>query len=299
MLYIYKNLSNWGKILFFFIIFIVLIHIFKTNREGFQQSDDFIFKSNDTLYDDFYANIYDDLVFNNIKDDYEIGQIINNTKPTTESIILDIGCGTGHHVAEFKAYNFNVVGVDNSAAMIKKAKEYYPQYNFIHGDIINANLFRPNSYTHITCLYFTIYYFSNKTVFFQNCFRWLMPGGFLILHLVNRDMFDPILPPAQGLLLVSPQKYAKKRITNSKIVFEGFNYNANFDLNKSNNKAVFTEKFNYNNNKSRKNEHTFYMESQKQILTDAQACGFLLQGQSDLVHCGYEYQYLYYLTKPE
>jgi SAM-dependent methyltransferase len=299
MLYIYKNLSNWGKILFFLVIFIVLIHIFKTNKEGFQQSDDFIFKSNDTLYDDFYANIYDDLVFNNIKDNYEIGQIINNTKPTTESIILDIGCGTGHHVAEFKAYNFNVVGVDNSAAMIKKAKEYYPQYNFIHGDIINANLFRPNSYTHITCLYFTIYYFSNKTVFFQNCFRWLMPGGFLILHLVNRDMFDPILPPAQGLLLVSPQKYAKKRITNSKIVFEGFNYNANFDLNKSNNKAVFTEKFNYNNNKSRKNEHTFYMESQKQILTDAQACGFLLQGQSDLVHCGYEYQYLYYLTKPE
>jgi ubiquinone/menaquinone biosynthesis C-methylase UbiE len=183
--------------------------------------------------------------------------------------------------------------------MIKKAKEYYPQYNFIHGDIINANLFRPNSYTHITCLYFTIYYFKNKTIFFQNCFRWLMPGGFLIIHLVNRDMFDPILPPAQGLLLVSPQKYAKKRITNSKIVFEGFNYNANFDLNKSNNKAIFTEKFNYNNNKSRKNEHTFYMESQKQILTNAQSCGFLLQGQSDLIHCGYEYQYLYYLTKPE
>ena len=42
-----------------------------------------------------------------------------------------------------------------------------------------------------------------------------MPGGYLILHLVNRDKFDPILNAADPLHLVSAQKHAKeKRITN-------------------------------------------------------------------------------------
>ena len=290
-------------ILFYVMIFIIILFIFKNfdslHKEGFIQNDSFLFKSNDSIYDDFYANIYDQLVFSNVKDNYEIGEIVNKTKPTSESIILDIGCGTGHHVAELKAYNLNVMGIDNSDAMIKKAKDNYPQYNFVKGDAINANLFHYNSFTHITCLYFTIYYFKNKTQFFTNCFNWLMPGGWLIIHLVNRDMFDPILPPAQPLLLVSPQRYAKKRITNSKIVFDGFDYHANFNLNKNNNIATFTEKFNNINNKVRKNEHTFYMESQKQILSYAQNCGFIIQAKSDLIHCGYEYQYLYFLSKPE
>ena len=42
---------------------------------------------------------------------------------------------------------------------------------------------------------------------------WLMPGGYLIVHLVDRESFDPILPPGNPLYVVSPQKYAKERIT--------------------------------------------------------------------------------------
>ena len=46
------------------------------------------------IYDEFYANVYDDLIFNQIKNDYEVGEIINKTTPDTESLILDIGSGT-------------------------------------------------------------------------------------------------------------------------------------------------------------------------------------------------------------
>ena len=37
-----------------------------------------------------------------------------------------------------------------------------------------------------------------------------MPGGYFVLHLVNRDKFDPILNTADPLHIVSAQKYAKK-----------------------------------------------------------------------------------------
>ena len=299
---IYTKSSNWGKVLILFMFFILLTVIFKginSKKEGFDQSDQFLFKENADIYDDFYADIYDYLVYNDIKNEYEVGEIVNKTTPSSESIILDIGCGTGHHVDKLSSKNLQVVGIDISPSMISKAKENYPQYDFKLGDVLVNDTFQPSSFTHILCLYFTIYYLKDKQKFFNNCYDWLMPGGYLIVHLVNRDQFDPILPPGNPLALVSPQKYAKKRITTTKIKFTDFSYGSDFQLDKDKNVAKFVEKFkNDKSGKTRKNEHTLYMESQKDILNMAQETGFILEGQIDLIKAQYEYQYLYVLIKP-
>jgi len=305
----YKKLSVSGKILLFVCIFLILVVFFNTvekaknkkiqGREGYTQNDTFLFKTDSQVYDEFYADIYDKLVFNNIKDDFEVGQIINQTNPTSESVILDIGCGTGHHVAKIAQSGFaNVVGLDVSPGMIQKAKELYPDYNFMIGDARNTMEFQPDTFTHIMCLYFTLYYIQDKQLFFNNCFEWLQPGGHLVVHLVNRDTFDPILPAANGLFIVSPQRYAKERITHSKVTFDDFVYTANFDLDPVANIALFNEKFKFNNGKTRKNQHKFYMEPQTDIIKYAQDAGFIVQGKTDLVNCSYSGQYLYILEKP-
>jgi len=301
---LYNKSSNWGKILFFVLLLLLVVAIFKPlqiqKKEGFEQQDSFLLKTNDELYDNFYAEIYDELVFNNIKDDYEVGEIINKTSVTSQSIILDIGSGTGHHVAKLNEQGFaNVSGVDKSKNMVNKAKSNFPSYKFLLGDVTNSNLFKPSSFTHILCLYFTIYYMQDKNVFFQNCMNWLMPGGYLVLHLVERDNFDPILPPGNPFLLVSPQRYAKERITSTKLIFNDMEYVSNFSLDKNSNKATFEEKFkNADTGKVRKNEHTLYMEPDSDILTMAQNVGFIVQGKIDLISIAYEYQYLYILIKP-
>lgn len=298
---IYKKSSNWGKILIFIMLLIIVMMIFKTSKsvEGFEQNEQFLFKSGTDMYDRFYADIYDYLVFNNLKDEYEVGEIINKTTPTSESRILDIGCGTGHHVGALTTSGFNSVGLDVSPAMITRAKENYPNCNFVQGNALNSDQFTSNSFTHILCLYFTIYYFKDKRQFFENCMKWLMPGGYLIVHLVDREKFDPILPPGNPLMLVSPQRYAEKRITNTKVRFNDFAYNADFELDSSNNQAKFIEKFKNNHDgKVRKHEHIFYMEDINAIVDEAQNTGFLLHGQIDLLHCQYEYQYLYIFIKP-
>ena len=270
------------------------------NIEGFeQQIGDFILKENDQLYDDFYADTYDHLVYSQAKDVYEIGQIVTNTKPTKDSILLDVGSGTGHHVNLLSTQGFNVTGVDISPAMIKKSKENYPTNNFILGDVIKPDQFKPGSYTHILCLYFSIYYFKDKLQFFKNCMSWLKPGGYLVVHVVNREHFDPILPPGNPLLLVSPQRYAKERITKTKVMFNNMEYVANFNLDVNKNIAHFDEKFTEKNTgKVRKNKHVLYMEPDKDILTKAQSAGFIYQGQIDLIRSGYEYQFLYIFVKP-
>jgi len=298
----YNKCSLWCKILMFISLLLLLVLVFKgfdRKKEGFEQMDTFLIKSGSDIYDDFYADIYDYLVFNNLKDDYEVGYIMNSVSPSSQSKILDIGCGTGHHVSSLGSKGLDVLGIDISPSMIKKAKTNFPDYKFTVGDALNNHLFESNSFTHILCMYFTIYYFKDKAQFFNNCFKWLMPGGYLIVHLVERDRFDPILPPGNPLLYISPQRYAKERITSTKVKFTDFSYSADFKLDEANDKALFVEKFkNDTNGKVRKNEHTLYMPDVQQIVDEALACGFIVESKADLLQCQYEYQYLYVFVKP-
>ena len=298
----YNKSSLWCKVLVFITLFLLIILVFKgfdKKREGFEQKDQFLIKSGPEIYDDFYADIYDYLVFNNLKNDYEVGEIINIASPSSNSKILDIGCGTGHHVSSLGSKGLDILGIDISPSMIKTAKKNYPDYNFKVADALNENEFERDSFTHILCMYFTIYYFNDKTQFFNNCFNWLMPGGYLIVHLVDRAHFDPILPPGNPLMYVSPQRYAKERITSTKVKFTDFSYSADFKLDESNDQAKFIEKFkNDSDGKVRKNELTLYMPDIQQITDMAQASGFTIEAKIDLLQCQYEYQYLYVFVKP-
>ena len=297
------KISNWAKIGIFFIIVLTLLSIWKLNvKEGFEDQGptDFEVKDGKGIYDDFYSSIYDELVFNGKKDDYEIKKIIEMTKPSETSSILDIGSGTGHHVAILNQKGYKTIGMDLSKSMINEAKSNYPDYQFIHGNAMSATQFQPEVFTHILCLYFTLYYLKDKTRFFENCFSWLMPGGSLVVHIVDRDNFDPIIPPANPLLILTPQRYAKKRITKSRVTFDDFKYDANFVLENNTNNAKFVETF--KNKKTgkifRKQEHHMYMESEEAILSIAKSVGFIVDAKVDLIKSGYEYNYLYVFKRP-
>jgi len=298
--------SMWCLILVFVSVLLLVVVGFNyllrhapAGAEGFEQKEQVTIKEGPALYDDFYASIYDELVYNQQKNEYEVGSIIESTNPTSESKILDIGSGTGHHVGLLGDKGYDATGVDISQFMINRAKGLYPDAKYINGDAANAHLFKPDSFSHILCLYFGIYYFKDKDLFFVNCMKWLRPGGFLVVHIVDREKFDPILPPANPIVVLSPQKYAKERLTKSSIVFNNMTYEANFDYTPNSDVAVFSEKFKDNSTKKiRKNKHAFFMEPDKTIIAKAKNAGFIVQGKIDLVSVGYEYQYLYIFVKP-
>jgi len=168
----------------------------KSRAEGFTQKEEFTTKTDVSgIYDDFYANIYDYLVYNEVKNEYEIGEIVSKTHITQDSRVLDVGSGTGRHVGEMiTQHNISAEGIDISPQMVAKSKENYPTATFKLGNIMDKSVYHPGQFTHIMCLYFTIYYMKDKALFFRNCLTLLKPGGYLIIHLANRDKFDPILP---------------------------------------------------------------------------------------------------------
>ena len=179
-------------------------------------------------------------------------------------------------------------------------KKKYKKGKFKYGDVMSSITYPEKSFTHILCLYFTIYEIKNKSKFFKNVYDWLKPGGNLIIHLVNRNQFDTIVNAGNPLLMVSPQKYAKERIQSSVVKFNNFTYKNKIDILNAKNITKMEETFIDDNSKNvRKNIHTLYSPTQKETLQKAKNVGFILKGKVDLVHCQYEYQYLYILKKPE
>lgn len=301
-----KKISCLEIIFFTLFIVLILVFLFKPEREGFvEEKKEFIKKTGGDVFDEFYVDIYDSLVHDEKKNNYEIDRIFNSYK---NPIVLDIGSGTGHHVNLINNIeNSQVIGIDNSPEMIKMAKQNYPDLDFRLADVLDTMQFPPNSFTHISCLYFTIYYIKNKQQFFENCYRWLKPNGVLVIHLVNMYKFDPIISVANPFVLVSPQSYTDKRITESRVKFDKLDYKADFQIDESINtdtgnlskpNAIFKEVFKFNNKKSRINEHDLYMSSQKSILSMARDVGFILQSQEEMDGIQYENNYLYTLVKP-
>jgi len=280
------------------VLVIVIANYAKPQKEGFEEQKEFTIKSGHQIFDDFYVSVYDDLLYSKVKNNYEIGRIINVAGPTEQGRVLDVGSGTGHHVALLSESGYDALGLDTSPAMIRQAKRNYPSLNFMEGDALNGMLFPSNTFTLVTCLYFTIYYMQDKARFFDNCMKWLMPGGCLAVHLVDKANFDPIIPAGDPLAVISAQSYAKERITSTEVHFDTHEYKANFEL-QGQSEAVLHETFKDKNNGSvRKNEHRLYMESQKDILTQAKSAGFIFVAQIDLIKCEYDHQYIYILQKP-
>ena len=314
-----KSITKWEILVFLFILMMILCFIKRDlsyHAEGFEQQSKYKIYENDAIYDSFYADIYDELFIQPNKIEAEVDEIIHITgakKADKGFKVCDLGCGLGHHVDQLQHNGINVIGCDKSPAMLQSARDLYPKAKFVEGDFMKPMLFSEDEFNVLTCFYFTIYYVKDKRAFFKNCHQWLRPEGYLIVHLVDRNHFDPIVPGGKPLFLVSPQKYAKDRITNSLVKFRSFQYKSDFKAPPPTkggdgggggasggvkNVGKFTEKFTDDKTgKVRENVHTYYMPTNREILDTAKEVGFTVTGQVDLVHVLNEHQYLFILKK--
>lgn len=219
------------------------------------------FKTNSDLYDKEYVEIYDTITY----DYYRIQKDIQTIVPTISkhSYILDIGSGTGHHVDELNKKGINTIGIDQSTAMVHYSKKNKNRY--IEGNALDMSSFHDESFTHITCFYYTLYYIKNKDQLIYNVYKWLTPGGLFILHVTKKNTY--------GSNKIVNDKYIYKRNIKENKVYETIT----------------------RGNKVRRNEHSFYMETIPFIVQIAQKQGFIVVSSEkyDL------YNELYVFKKPE
>lgn len=268
--------------------------------EGFANPEgpdgDTIILGNEHLYDEFYSKIYDQIVQGDTRTQAETGLTLafaKTIRPDVETIqVLDIGSGIGAHVEAFKKAGVSrAIGLDASDAMVAQARKVYPKNDYRVGTAEQIGQFAAGEFNLITVNYFTYYYLRDPVMMFRNCFNWLQPGGCLLIHLVNREKFDPILEAASPFVAFSVQKYAKERVTRSKVAFDKFDYEADFTMEGEN--AEFREEFRFKNGKRRRQVHSMRMPKMDAVVRLAEDNGFTYKQFIDLTAIGYEYQYLF------
>jgi SAM-dependent methyltransferase len=268
--------------------------------EGFTQIEPFVLKQNNEIYDDFYSDIYDSLHNTKKRIQPELIEIIQMTEPSTNnSVFLDVGSGTGNMVAELVEAGFDAYGIEKSNDMISCTKKQFPEIEIVHADVLDSMMFEKGTFTHILCTYFTIYNFKNKEKFFRNCYYWMKPNSYLILHLVHPQKFKQIIPFPNTEITIDDNSNSNSRILKNRAIFDDFEYNACYDIpnQDENHKCMCTEMFtDINTNHIRQNEQTLYMESIDYIINLASLNGFIIKGKSNMNN-GDSNQFLYILER--
>jgi len=191
--------SCWVVMLVFLIILVSMVYIYRLffleatskesgsagNKEGFTINKEFTLKTGEESLDLFYARMYETLFYSDMHDDFEVGVILNKASPVRHTNALVIGSKTGKHVNTLHSKGYNCYGMEKSNDMVAYSAEKYPKNKFILGDGTNQLTFDAEKFTLITLLDFTVYTISNRRMLFENCYKWLSPGGFLAIHLIN------------------------------------------------------------------------------------------------------------------
>lgn len=258
---------------------------------------------NKELYDDFYASVYDQLTQGSVRTQAEVGLMLHEWTKRAEDLktfqILDAGCGTGISAAAFAKMNVaRVVGMDDSQAMLTQAatktlpqttltQDQQKRIEWRKADLMNPSAAAGGEFTHACLLYFSVYYFPDKEALFRNLYFWVKPGGRLVVQVVNKHKFDPMLESSAPWLGFSLQKYTKERITKSEVAFNKFKYAAEFDLQDP--AAEFRETFRFDDGTVRRQRHQFKMEDMNTIVGQARVAGWEYLGYTDLTPIGFEY----------
>lgn len=281
-----------------------LNNLFLGKREGMKSPDKFgqyfpkpfVMKKGDDIYDDFYVKVYDHIFVDKNKFKLDISKLVEHGYIDKKSTVLDIGSGNGYYVKALHDLAGEAIGIDNSKAMIEKSKKAFPNLDLRHENATNTLLFSHDMFSHIIMMNFTLYYFEDLERILSNVYKWLKPGGYFMVHIVNRDKFDPIIKTANPIKHLPVQKYAPNRITNSKIYFDVFEYNANYKfINKDD--VLLEEEFKHKNGKVRKNQHQLKILDIQTILDISKRVGFSIKKRIDMAFCNYEFQYIYIMRK--
>ena len=137
------------------------------------------------------AEEYDDFNFNNRLFDFDTA-LLDSFAPEPGRLI-DLGCGTGRHVAHFAGRGFEVTGLDLSEYMLRIASDRIEKAGlraeFIQRDMRDLADLPDGGYDYATCMFSTLGMVAGSAArrgIAEQVHRILKPGGRFFVHAHNR-----------------------------------------------------------------------------------------------------------------
>jgi len=262
-------------IIFVILLFISIYHNYKNKIiENFEDKFD-DHEKYEEIYDPEFASLYEIIYrdYSDIEKDLKI--VYKYTSDIKDTKYAVLGSGIGKLCKKIKEKNKNVIGVDISENMLKKAQSIYPNIKFIRGNIIREKIFNKGEFTHIYIDERTLYYNKINDIknIIMNCYYWLKEGGYLIIQ-----VYDP-------LKLQLAARYYSTKYIDDKGNTHGFTYLNNFSHDcyyikdeKEEDTFHYFDKIIFDSGQKRIKKTTFYFPS-KEISYD-----IIINNGFDLVH---------------
>ncbi len=267
---------------------------YEPSREGFGQKAPYVLKEGNQVYDRFYGTEYDTLYKTDAYANDDVLTILKYTHPSEEtSSFLDIGCGTGSLARSLEKQGFTVFGVDKSQDMVDIATVQAGGSEIVCADVVqDSMLYENRSFSHILCTHFTLYEIDAKETFFRHCFHWLKSGGYLIVHVVDPERFNRIVPRSELYSYVNAdvQKINKTTMDTPRYTYEN-------DFLEQDDSSTWTQVEQFTSpGHVRRNERTWHMISKEDVFSLALQTGFIVHAEA--AYADDKHQSLVVFVKP-
>ena len=128
---------------------------------------------------------------------FEYGQdVVELLEPETGERILDLGCGTGHLSARIADTGAEVVGLDASEGMIGRARETYPDCEFVHADARTFAAGRPFDAVFSNA---ALHWIQDQDAVLDSVSDVLAPGGRFVAELGGRGNVAAIVDTVRAV----------------------------------------------------------------------------------------------------
>jgi ubiquinone/menaquinone biosynthesis C-methylase UbiE len=126
---------------------------------------------------DTISQVYDS---SRVANSETIKNLIGLLRLDSDSVILDMGCGTGNYSAALQGVAKQVIGIDKSQAMIDQALLKYPTLKLIKGDVTDLP-YKTDTFDGCFAID-VLHHVGQKSKFIQEAYRILRKGGRLAIR---------------------------------------------------------------------------------------------------------------------
>ena len=134
-------------------------------------------EENHVISYDRISRIYDVSRTVNIETVRKLVRLLN---VNSDSVFLDLGCGTGNYTAALQKAAKTLVGIDISKGMIEQAQAKFPEIHLICGDVTSLP-FDSETFDGAFAIQL-IHHIKKKEIFFKEAHRVFRKGGCLAIH---------------------------------------------------------------------------------------------------------------------
>lgn len=276
-------------IIYIFFIFVLNFNFMNNVFEGFdgKNSDSGSGSgsgSGSDFFSDTYVKLYDK-VFNEV-DMYKgeskiicdyIGKTEGKFGGNEKVKVLDAGVGVGKYY-QYISQKYRTYGFDDSANMLRLCRVRNPISEVKIGDMMNEDLYEPESFTHLLCLKDSLYHNRPKVwaEILANFYYWLRPNGYLFIHIYNPERLDPSPRNYSQIVKKDGKKDGKQDGKKDGIVndknshsithFKNFTHDAWWERKGDGDRYIYNEIYVPSKGESRHYKHTLYFPEKRKVV---------------------------------